>query len=476
MISQASSEHSICFAVRKHEATQAVSALNKRFEKAISAGRISKITAMDDCSILAIVGQNMCATPGVSAMLFEALASAAVNVRAIAQGASEYNITVVVCNKDVNKALQAVHGRFYLSKTAISVGLVGPGLVGKTLLRQIKEQAATLQEEFQVDLRVVAITGGRKMLLSEDTIDLDNWESEYANGSPANMDEFTQHVLNSGAPNQIIVDCSASGDVAGHYKEWLSKGLNVVTPNKKANSGDLAYYKDLRSIQRNSYTHYFYEATVGAGLPVISTLRSLLDAGDKVERIEGIFSGTLSYIFNTLEPGVKFSDVVAQAKAAGYTEPDPRDDLSGMDVGRKVTILARECGLDLELSDVPIQSLVPESLRAVESVETFMKELPNFDDEIEKQQQAAAAAGEVLRFVGVVDVKGKKGSVELRRYPKDHPFAQLKGSDNIMSFTSRYYTPAGPLVIRGPGAGAEVTAGGVFGDILRVCAYLGAPS
>jgi len=476
MISQASSEHSICFAVRGHEAKSAVAALNKRFEKAISAGRISKIICLEECSILAIVGQNMCATPGVSAMLFEALAQSAVNVIAIAQGASEYNITVVVSRKDVNKALQAVHGRFYLSKTAISVGLVGPGLVGKTLLRQIKDQLATLQEEFQVELRTVAITGGRKMLLSDTTIDLDKWENEYVGGAPADMAAFTQHVLDSEAPNQIIVDCSASGEVAGYYKEWLSKGLHVVTPNKKANSGDLAYYKELRSIQRNSYTHYFYEATVGAGLPVISTLRSMLDAGDKIEKIEGIFSGTLSYIFNTLEPSLAFSDIVAQAKAAGYTEPDPRDDLSGTDVARKVVILARECGLDIELADIPVQSLVPKPLRDITSVETFMKELPKYDGEMKKQMQDAAAEGQVLRFVGVVDVKAKKGSVELRRYPKDHPFAQLKGSDNIMSFTSRYYTPAGPLVIRGPGAGAEVTAGGVFGDILRVCAYLGAPS
>ena len=476
MISQASSEHSICFAVRSHEADKAVSALNKKFEKAIAAGRISNIEAVKDCSVMAIVGQNMCKTPGVAAMLFEALAHSAVNVIAIAQGASEYNITVVVSKKDVNKALQAVHGRFYLSKTAISVGLVGPGLVGKTLLRQMKEQLQTLQDEFQVELRTVAITGGRKMLLSDDAIDLDTWEEEYGNGVPADMDAFTQHVLESASPNQIIVDCSASDEVAGHYKDWLSKGLHVVTPNKKANSGPLAYYKDLRSIQRNSYTHYFYEATVGAGLPIISTLRSLLDAGDKVERIEGIFSGTLSYIFNTLEPGVAFSDIVAQAKEAGYTEPDPRDDLSGMDVARKVTILARECGLNIELSDVPIQSLVPEPLREVATADEFMKELPKFDGDIAKQQEEADKVGEVLRFVGVVDVKEGTGSVELRRYPKDHPFAQLKGSDNIISFTSRYYTSAGPLVVRGPGAGAEVTAGGVFGDILRVCAYLGAPS
>ena len=209
---------------------------------------------------------------------------------------------------------------------------------------------------------------------------------------------------------------------------------------------------------------------------IIATLQSLRNSGDKVERIEGIFSGTLSYIFNTLEPGKKFSDIVAQAKEAGYTEPDPRDDLSGMDVARKVTILARECGLNIELSDVPIQSLVPEPLRDIESVDEFMKELPKYDGDILSKQEEAAAAGEVLCFVGVVDVKNGTGSVELRRYPADHPFAQLKGSDNIVSFTTKYYTSAGPLVVRGPGAGAEVTAGGVFGDILRVCAYLGAPS
>ena len=481
MISQASSEHSICFAVRSHEAEAAVKALNARFEKAIAAGRIKEVSTVEDCAILAAVGKNMCQTPGVSAMLFDALASASVNVVAIAQGASEYNITVVVKNADITKALGAVHGRFYLSKTVISVGLVGPGLVGKTLLRQFNEQLAELKKEYAVDVRVVGITGNSKMLLTGDAavnLDLDTWEADYKGDEAveADMAAFTQHVIDAGAPNNVIIDCSASEDVAAHYKEWLQRGINVVTPNKKANSGPLKYYKELRNIQRNGYTHYFYEGTVGAGLPIISTVRNLMDSGDRVAKIEGIFSGTLSYIFNTFGSGQAFSDVVKTAKELGYTEPDPRDDLSGTDVARKVVILARECGLDLELSDIPVQSLVPEPLRATASVEEFMAELPKYDDEMTKQTEEAAAAGEKLRYVGVVDVKAGTGAVELRRYKEDHPFAQLSGSDNIISFETKRYTEGQALVVRGPGAGAEVTAGGVFGDVLRVCQYLGAPS
>ena len=479
MISQASSEHSICFAVRQNESDRVTAALNTRFEKAITAGRVSRVVALKNCSILSAVGQNMANVPGVSAMLFTALASAAVNVIAISQGASEYNITVVIKKSDCIKAVNAVHSRFYASRTPLSVGIVGPGLVGKTLLAQMQEQKQTLLDKFGVDLRVVAISGGSKMHLSETggNIDLDDWENKYSNeNEPANFEKFTDHVVESNSPNQVIIDCSASDEVALQYKGWLSRGIHVVTPNKKANSGPYAYYKSLRNIQRDSYTHYFYEATVGAGLPIISTVKSLEDAGDDIKLIQGIFSGTLSYIFNTLTPDKKFSDVVAEAKANGYTEPDPRDDLSGVDVARKVTILARECGLSLELSDIPIESLVPEPLQNVESVDEFMQKLPDYDHEIAAKMAAAEANGNKLIFVGVVDVENKKGSVQLKEYPKDHPFAQLKGSDNIISYISKRYTEAGPLVVRGPGAGAEVTAGGVFADVLRVCAHLGAPS
>jgi aspartokinase/homoserine dehydrogenase 1 len=301
--------------------------------------------------------------------------------------------------------------------------------------------------------------------------------------------------------------------VASYYEEWMRQGIHVITPNKRANSGPFEYWARLRELGRKSYTHYFYEATVGAGLPIISTLSSLRDSGDRITRIEGVFSGTLSYIFNTFAAGgAPFSTVVAEAKRLGYTEPDPRDDLSGTDVARKVVILAREAGLRLELADVPVQSLVPLPLQSAASGEEYMRRLPEHDADMAALIADADAAGEVLRYVGIVDPGPAGSRVELRRYPKAHPFASLSGSDNMMSFTtkrcaracaagrarahvcaladalllpcacaSRSALPARsystqPLIVRGPGAGAEVTAGGVFADLLRLAAYLGAPS
>ncbi|KAF5479378.1 hypothetical protein F2P56_000209 [Juglans regia] len=477
MISQASSEHSVCFAVPEKEVKAVAEALKSRFRQALDAGRLSQVAVIPDCSILAAVGQKMASTPGVSASLFNALAKANINVRAIAQGCSEYNITVVVKREDCIKALKAVHSRFYLSRTTIAMGIIGPGLIGSTLLEQLRDQAAVLKEEFNIDLRVMGIIGSRTMLLSDVGIELSSWrELQKEKGEVADLENFAQHVhRNHLIPNTVLVDCTADSIVASHYYDWLRKGIHVITPNKKANSGPLDQYLKLRALQRRSYTHYFYEATVGAGLPIISTLRGLLETGDKILRIEGIFSGTLSYIFNNFIGKRAFSEVVAEAKQAGYTEPDPRDDLSGTDVARKVIILARESGLRLELSDIPIENLVPEPLRASASAEEFMQKLPQFDQDMAKNQQDAEDAGEVLRYVGVVDVVNVKGVVELRRYKKDHPFAQLSGSDNIIAFTTTRYKNQ-PLIVRGPGAGAEVTAGGVFSDILQLASYLGAPS
>ncbi|GBG78384.1 hypothetical protein CBR_g26412 [Chara braunii] len=445
MISQASSEHSICFAVPETEAKMVAKALEIKFKKALGAGRISKVEVLRNCSILAAVGQKMASTPGVSATFFTALAKANINIRGIAQGCSEYNITVVVDQEERIRALKAVHARFYLSKTPVSVGVVGPGLIGGTLL--------------------------------EHGIDLTRWkEILQEKGEPADMAKFTEH-LRAGylSPNRVMVDCTASAFVAEHYDDWLQKGIHIVTPNKKANSGPLQQYLKLRNLQRKSYTHYFYEATVGAGLPIISTLRGLLETGDKILKIEGIFSGTLSYIFNNFNREKTFSGIVAEAKASGFTEPDPRDDLSGMDVGRKVVILARESGLQLELEDIPVQSLVPEPLQSVETADEFMQGLPAYDLQIGEQLEEAEARGEVLRYIGVVDCVKNEGSVELKSYPKSHAFAQLSGSDNIIAFTTTRYRDQ-PLIVRGPGAGKEVTAGGVFCDVLRLAAYLGAPS
>uniref|UniRef100_A0A1J3ECP2 Bifunctional aspartokinase/homoserine dehydrogenase 1, chloroplastic n=2 Tax=Noccaea caerulescens TaxID=107243 RepID=A0A1J3ECP2_NOCCA len=477
MISQASSEHSVCFAVPEKEVNAVSEALRSKFSEALQAGRLSQIEVIPNCSILAAVGQKMASTPGVSCTLFSALAKANINVRAISQGCSEYNVTVVIKREDSVKALRAVHSRFFLSRTTLAMGIIGPGLIGATLLDQLRDQAAVLKQEFNIDLRVLGITGSKSMLLSEIGIDLSRWrELVNEKGTEANLDKFTQQVHgNHFIPNTVLVDCTADSAIASHYYDWLRKGIHVITPNKKANSGPLDQYLKLRDLQRKSYTHYFYEATVGAGLPIISTLRGLLETGDKILRIEGIFSGTLSYLFNTFVGDRSFSEVVAEAKDAGFTEPDPRDDLSGTDVARKVIILARESGLKLDLADLPIRSLVPEPLKGCASAEEFMEKLPQYDDDLAKERLEAENSGEVLRYVGVVDAVNQKGTVELRRYKKEHPFAQLAGSDNIIAFTTTRYKDH-PLIVRGPGAGAQVTAGGIFSDILRLASYLGAPS
>ncbi|CAM6110990.1 unnamed protein product [Calypogeia fissa] len=477
MISQASSEHSICFAVPGKEVQKVAKALEEKFRVALNAGRLSKVEVIPNCAILAAVGQRMASTPGVSATLFNALAKANINVRGIAQGCSEYNITVVVNQDDSVRALKAVHSRFYLSKTPLAVGVVGPGLIGATFLEQLREQAATLKEEFNIDLRVMGIMGSTSMILDESRLDLSRWNELYMEkGEPANMEKFTSHLHNNHfVPNKVIVDCTADAEVATNYLQWLAKGIHVITPNKKANSGPLDQYLAVKQLQRVSYTHYFYEATVGAGLPIMTTLRGLLETGDKIEQVEGILSGTLSYIFNNYNGDKTFSQIVLEAKEAGFTEPDPRDDLSGVDVARKVIILAREAGLKLELQDIPIESLVPKALQGDMSVDEYLRKLPQYDEEMSSRRDEAEQDGEVLRYVGVVDIQKNEGRVELRRYKKTDAFAQLSGSDNIIAFKSKRYQHQ-PLIIRGPGAGAAVTAGGVFSDVLRLASYLGAPS
>jgi aspartokinase/homoserine dehydrogenase 1 len=405
MISQASSEHSVCFACQGAQAAKAVAALEARFENAIAAGRLSRVTTIPNCSILAAVGQQMASTYGVCAMLFEALAKSAINVRAIAQGCSEYNITAVIDGADTERALRAVHSRFYLSETPIAVGIVGPGAIGKTLLAQLREQLPVLHSEFNVDVRVAGVADSKRMLLAPGGVDLATWEADFAAAAPgADLSAFAKALKGSFIPNVCIIDCSASEKVASYYEEWMRQGIHVITPNKRANSGPFEYWARLRELGRKSYTHYFYEATVGAGLPILSTLQSLRDSGDRILRIEGVFSGTLSYIFNTFAAGgAPFSQVVAEAKRLGYTEPDPRDDLSGTDVARKVVILAREAGLRLELADVPVQSLVPAALQGVASAEEYMRRLPEHDADMAALIAAADAAGEVLRYVGIVD-------------------------------------------------------------------------
>lgn len=477
LIAQASSEFSICITVPSLQSDIAVEAVQKAFRPELSDGLISSITPVNDCSILAMVGEQMQQRPGVSSRLFTSLTRAGVNIVAMAQGASEHNISVVVSAESESRALRAAHASFYLSDQTVSLGVIGPGVVGGAFLVQVESQLKTLAEKFSVDLRVRGIASSKKMIFGE-PIDLSYWRESLKTDSAVDvdLDAFADHILDATLPHAVICDCSASELVSSHYQDWLTRGIHIITPNKKANSGAMKYYNAMRVAQRRHNSHFFYEANVGAGLPIISTIRDLLRTGDVFSEIEGIFSGTLSFIFNEFDGSEPFSSVVTKAKNNGYTEPDPRDDLSGMDVARKVVIVAREIGIEVELEDVPVRSLVPAELaRKGVSIDEFMKRLPDYDEELTEMAQDAASKGELLRYVGVIDAKSGRCAVELRKYSKAHPFGRLQGSDNIVSFRTMRYNSQ-PLVVQGPGAGADVTAAGVFADLLRLTAYLGAPS
>ena len=472
VISQGSSEHSICFAIPVAHAQAAERAVRRAFDRELREGQIGRVEVSPGCAIVAVVGDGMAGAHGVAAKVFSALGDAGVNIRAIAQGASERNISVVIDARNSARALRAVHASFYLSPHTISIGVIGPGTVGGVLLDQLASQIGRLRRDFNLNLRVRGITTAKRMLLADGEIDLDQWRERLEQqGEPADLDRFVQHVHADHLPHAALIDCSAASDVAMRYADWLETGLHVVTPNKKANSAPLGYYRRLNEARRAAGSHYLYEATVGAGLPVMTTLRDLRETGDRVREIEGIFSGTLAYLFNIFDGGASFSSIVREAKAKGYTEPDPRDDLSGTDVARKLIILGREIGLDLELGDVEVQSLVPEALTGC-SVEEFLSRLPEFDADMKRMVDEATAAGQVLRYVGRLTADGH-ATVGVMRLDRRHPFANMALTDNIVRFvTDRYCDNA--LIVQGPGAGPAVTAGGVFGDLLRLAAYLGA--
>jgi bifunctional aspartokinase / homoserine dehydrogenase 1 len=393
-------------------------------------------------------------------------------VRAIAQGASERNISVVVDGRGATRALRSVHAGLYLSANTISVGVIGPGTVGRVFLEQLAAQSKQLREQFQLDLRLRGVMASRRMLLGDPSIAPGEWRSALeSRGTAADLAAFVEHVRVDYLPHTVLVDCTASSAVAAHYADWLTAGIHVVTPNKQANSGPLEYYRRLQQARRAGASHYLYEATVGAGLPIVHTLRDLGQTGDEVTSIEGILSGTLAYLFNVYDGRTPFSAIVADARSRGYTEPDPRDDLSGTDVARKLIILGREMGLGLELADVKVESLVPAELRAG-SIEDFMRELPRFDSMMHGHLDAARKRGHVLRYIGRLTAAGE-ASVGLTELPASHAFANIALTDNVVRFATRRYNQ-NPLIVQGPGAGPEVTAGGVFADLLRLAAYLGA--
>lgn len=471
MISQASSEHSICFAVPEGDAPDVRDVVEEAFFAEFHHGQLQRIDVTTGCSILAVVGDGMSGLPGVAAKFFGSLGKAGVNIRAIAQGSSERNISVVVDSDERTRALRAVHSGFYLSNQTLSVGLVGPGNVGGTLLDQLAEQVERLADSDMVDLRVRGIIDGSSMLLEEDQIELGEWRERFDETErEADLEAFVDHVQTDYHPHAVLVDCTASRAVARRHRAWLARGIHVVTPNKLAYSAPLAEYRSLRENARRSQMHYLYETTVGAGLPILQTLKDIRETGDEILEIEGVLSGTLAYLFNAYDGSRAFSQIVREAHDRGFTEPDPRDDLSGMDVARKLIILAREMGVEAEVEDVELEGLVPEGAEEG-TVDEFLGSLDELDDEVESMYRSAESEGEVLRYVGRIDRSGE-ASVGLRRYPASHAFGRLELTDNIVQFRTRRYDE-NPLVVQGPGAGPEVTAGGVFADLLRLATYLG---
>jgi aspartokinase/homoserine dehydrogenase 1 len=472
LISQGSSEHSICFAIPAVQATLVERVVRRAFAAELRDGQIQSVEVADDCSIIAIVGDGMAGTHGISGKLFGALGNVGVNVRAIAQGASERNISVVVDRRETAKALRAVHASFYLSPHTLSIGLIGPGTVGSALIEQLESQAARFRRDFNLDLRVRGIANSRRMLLADGAIDLGRWRDALdRHGEPLDLDRFASHVAADHLPHRVMIDCTADAGVAGRYASWFAAGLHVVTPNKKANSAGLSEFRRMQRARRDAGTHYLYEATVGAALPIILTVRDLRETGDGIRMIEGIFSGTLAYLFNVFDGSMPFSAVVTDAKARGFTEPDPRDDLSGLDVARKLVILGREMGLPLELSDVEVESLVPEALRDC-SISEFLERLPAHDARMHELLDSARREGRVLRYVGRLTAAGD-ATVTIERLEARHAFANMALTDNIVRFVTDRYCD-NPLIVQGPGAGPAVTAGGVFGDLLRLASYLGA--
>ncbi len=473
LISQASSEHSICFAIPNSLVSQAEQVVRRAFATELEQNQIQTINVQEHCSILAVVGDGMAGLVGVASRFFGALGNAGINVLAIAQGSSERNISAVVARKEATRALRAAHAGFYLSTETMSVGIVGPGNVGATLLDQMAAQAAHLQQDFNLDFRVRGIATSSRMVLTERMIDLGNWrESLSSNSESLDWKRFVAHVNADHLPHSVMVDCTASDEVAAQYVDWFEQGIHVVTPNKKGQSSTLEYYDQIQVACRDNNVHFLYEPSVGAALPMIQTLRDLRETGDEVVSIEGILSGTLAYLFNVFDGTQSFSALVRKARDNGYTEPDPRDDLSGMDVGRKLIILGRELGLRLGLQDIEIESLVPPGLDAV-TVDEFLDALAEQDASMLDRWTKSNEAGEVLRYVGRLDRSGA-ATVRLESLPTNHAFAHINLTDNIVRFVSERYSD-NPLVVQGPGAGPAVTAAGVFADLLRLARYLGAP-
>ena len=464
LITQSSSEHSICVGIDAASSVKAKQTVDEAFVNEISLHKVEPLKVESGLSIVALVGENMKNHSGISGRMFSAIGKNGVNVRAIAQGSSEKNISAVISTQDVRKVINVLHEEFFESTfKQVNLFIVGTGNVGSKLLAQLSQQISFLREQMRLQIRVVGLSNSRKMLIDEEGIDLSQWKEKLQKGETADSKKFVEEIIIKNLRNSVFADVTASDKIAGLYDQLLKKSISVVACNKVAASSAYVNYKKLKDLAREYNCHYLFETNVGAGLPVIGTLNDLLSSGDRVHRIEAVLSGTLNFVFNNYDSTQKFGDVVKQAQDEGYTEPDPRLDLSGMDVMRKIMILAREAGEKIEMEDITNHSFMPESCMKGD-VENFYKEMAKEESHFKKLFESANKNGNKLKFVA--SYNNGKASVGLQQIDPKHDLYHLYGKDNVVLFyTDRYKEQ--PLVVKGAGAGADVTASGVFADIIR---------
>ncbi|WP_222983817.1 bifunctional aspartate kinase/homoserine dehydrogenase I [Flagellimonas meishanensis] len=466
LITQASSEHSICVGIADEDAEKAAEAVNETFAYEISRNKIKPVILEKDLTIVALVGDNMKSHQGLSGKMFSTLGKNNVNIRAIAQGASERNISAVIRKDDVKKALNSLHETFFEENIKqLNLFVMGVGNVGSRFLAQIRQQRKYLKEELKLNVRVIGISNSRTMSFDEGGISLRDWENVLANGEAADRQRFFDRLKSLNYRNSVFVDNTASKDVSDSYADYLRSSISVVTCNKIACSSDFAYYKELKQLAKQYNAPFLFETNVGAGLPIIDTLKHLIASGDKVKRIQAVLSGSLNFVFNNFNDSVTFHDVVKQAQEQGYTEPDPTIDLSGIDVMRKILILARESGHELDIQDIENDSFLPKESLETKTNEEFFASLKKYEADFQKMYREAADSDCRLKYVA--QFENGKAKVGLQKIPRGHDFYNLEGSDNIvLFFTERY--PDQPLIIKGAGAGADVTASGIFADIVRI--------